>query len=356
MEYLDTALEKLLEFIPTGVAIVILVIFLAAVRAVLNRKYTDKTELQFRRQMTTLVISLVGLVVLIITLPVAESTIGQLLSLLGLLLSAAIALSATTILGNIMAGLMLRAIANFRAGDFVKIGDHFGRVSERGLFHVEIQTEDRDLTTLPNLYLVTNPVKVIRESGTLVTAEVSLGYDVPRKKIEQALVTAAGDVGLTDPFVLINELGDYSVTYRAAGLLAEVKSLISTRSHLLERMMDRLHEAGIEIVSPTFMNQRALPPEKTFIPKPSRAPAEPMPSKETPEAVVFDKADEAESLEKLHDRLKEMRQERDELKKALGEAGKSEKEAIEKRLTQLESSQDRLTEYIEQREKEADGK
>ena len=25
----------------------------------------------------------------------------------------------------------------------------FGRVSERDLFHVEIQTEDRDLTTLP---------------------------------------------------------------------------------------------------------------------------------------------------------------------------------------------------------------
>lgn len=46
---------------------------------------------------------------------------------------------------------------------------------------------DADLTTLPNLYLVINPVTTLRESGTVVGAEVSLGYDVPRQKIEQLL-------------------------------------------------------------------------------------------------------------------------------------------------------------------------
>ena len=44
----------------------------------------------------------------------------------------------------------------------------FGRVTERGLFHTEIQTEDRDLVTLPNLYLVTNPVKVVRTFLTVL--------------------------------------------------------------------------------------------------------------------------------------------------------------------------------------------
>jgi len=37
------------------------------------------------------------------------------------------------------------------------VGDYFGRVTERGLFHVEIQTEDRDLATLPNMFLVSQP-------------------------------------------------------------------------------------------------------------------------------------------------------------------------------------------------------
>lgn len=356
MEYLNTVVDKLFEFIPAGIAIVLVVMFMAVVRSLMTKRYIGKADLQFRRQLTTMVLSLFGLVVVIITLPLAESTVGQLLSLLGLLLSAAIALSATTFVGNIMAGLMLRAIANFRAGDFVRIGDHFGRVSERGLFHVEIQTEDRDLTTLPNLYLVTNPVKVIRESGTLVTAEVSLGYDVPRKLVEKALVTAVTDVGLTEPFVLVDELGDYSVTYRAAGLLTEVKGLISCRSHLREAMLDRLHEAGIEIVSPTFMNQRVLPAEKTFIPKPSRTDTDPVQSKEAPEAVVFDKADEAESLEKLRDRFEALQKEHKELKKSIDEASELEKKAIEKRLLQIEASRDRLTAYIEEREKDVNGK
>ena len=155
----------------------------------------------------------------ILTLPVSETTIGQLLGLIGILLSAVIALSAMTFVGNIMAGLMLRAIKNFRPGDFVRVGDHFGRISERGLFHIEIQTEDRDLTTLPNQYLVTNPVKVIRSSGTLVTADVSLGYDVSRVVVERVLLEAATDAELKEPFVYVIGLGDFSVAYRIAGLL-----------------------------------------------------------------------------------------------------------------------------------------
>ena len=45
-------------------------------------------------------------------------------------------------IGNVMAGLMLRAVRNFRTGDFVRVEKHFGRVTERGLLHTEIQTED----------------------------------------------------------------------------------------------------------------------------------------------------------------------------------------------------------------------
>ena len=68
---------------------------------------------------------------------------------------------------------------NFRPGDFVRVGERLGRVTERGLFHTEIQTEDRDLTTLPNLYLVTNPVTVVRASGTIVSTTVD-GTAKPR--------------------------------------------------------------------------------------------------------------------------------------------------------------------------------
>jgi small-conductance mechanosensitive channel len=292
------------------------------------------------------------LLAVILTLPVSESAVGQLLSLLGILLSAAIALSATTFVGNVMAGLMLRAVKNFRPGDFIRVSDHFGRVSERGLFHIEIQTEDRDLTTLPNLFLVTNPVKVVRSSGTLITAEVSLGYDVARHVVERSLLEAAVDAGLQEPFVHIMQLGNFAVTYRIAGLLTEVKGLLSTRSRLQEMMLDRLHAAGIEIVSPTFMNQRVWPLDRRFVTKPvADAVADAVP-KDLPEAVVFDKADEAESLEKLRERRQELEKELAELKSALSAAtDDDDRTSVEQKMEFAKARLEQLAAYIAVREK-----
>ena len=212
MEIFQTLFKGLTDMVPTGITLVGFLVVLFAVRYLLRQRYESSLGYRFKLQMTTLVLSFVGLLAVIIALPISETTTGQLLSLLGLLLSAAIALSATTFVGNVMAGLMQRAVRSFRPGDFIRVGDYFGRVTEQGLFHVEIQTEDRDLTTMPNLYLVTNPVKVIRSSGTLITAEVSLGYDVPRGRVEKLLLEAAGDAGLQEPFVHIMELGAFSIT------------------------------------------------------------------------------------------------------------------------------------------------
>ncbi|MCB0219543.1 MAG: mechanosensitive ion channel [Chrysiogenetes bacterium] len=269
----------------------------------LARQAETHGENRLARQLIMLGLTGAGLIFIILGMPIGDAARGQLLSLLGLVVTAAIALSSTTFLGNAMAGLMLRAVRNFRPGDFVQVGEHFGRVSERGLLHTEIQTEDRDLTTLPNLYLVTNPVRVVRYSGTVVSATVSLGYDVPRKRVLNCLKIAGEEAGLEDPFVQILELGDFSITYRIAGILREVKVLITARSKLRECMLDTLHDDGIEIVSPTFMNQRQLPLDRVFIPKKERN-VEPEPEEEpVPEEQIFDKAEVAEERASIQEAL-----------------------------------------------------
>jgi small-conductance mechanosensitive channel len=256
---------------------------------------------EFRLQIAHLIIGLVTALLLLVVLPVNPQLRGQLLTLFGIVLSAAITLASTTFVGNVMAGVMLKAVRNFRSGDFVRVGEHFGRVTQRSLLSTEIQTEDRDLVTLPNLYLVTNPVKVVRASGTVISAEVSLGYDARHDLVESCLVAAAEDAGLKDPFVLVMELGDFSVVYRANGLLEEVKQLVTVRSRLRVAMLDRLHEAGVEIVSPNFMNQRVLDPETRVLPsEPPASEPPPVPTEEVAvEEIVFDKAEEAASLEQL---------------------------------------------------------
>ncbi|MHC4228069.1 MAG: mechanosensitive ion channel domain-containing protein, partial [Planctomycetota bacterium] len=167
----------------------------------LGRKRDLDEESRFPRRIIMLLLSGLGVVIIILGLPVGETNITGLLTLFGLLVTAVIALSSTTFVANAMAGLMLRSVRSFRPGDFVRVGEHFGRVSGRGLFHTEIQIEDRDLTTLPNLYLVSHPITVVRASGTIVSATVSLGYDNPHSVIEPLLVEAAKRAGLQEPFM-----------------------------------------------------------------------------------------------------------------------------------------------------------
>ncbi|MEM6808250.1 MAG: mechanosensitive ion channel family protein, partial [Pseudomonadota bacterium] len=110
--------------------------------------------------------------------------------------------------------------------------------------------------------------------------------------------------GLKDGFVQVRELGDFSIVYRVAGLLEDVKSLISARSRLREAMLDALHDGGIEIVSPNFMTTRALDPQRSVIPVTKRR--QPDPARTQGEDVAFDKAEDAASVESLRKDLQKL--------------------------------------------------
>ena len=290
-------LEIAARFVPVLATLAIVVALLAGTNWFLRRRWQDNPDAQFRFQLIMLALTFSGFLAVIVALPINDALRGQLLSLIGILLSAAIALSSTTFIGNIMAGIMLKVVRNARPGDFITVADLTGRITEMDLLHTEIQTEFRDLVTVPNLYMVTQPLQVVRASGTIITTEVSLGYDVPHSRIEALLCQAAADAGLKDGFVHVRELGDFSVTYRIAGLLEDVQSLISARSTLRKCVLDALHEDGIEIVSPNFMNTRSIADGAVFIPEKTTAPA---PAEQTQaEDIVFDKAAEAASVEDI---------------------------------------------------------
>ena len=351
-QLLDRILELTNAFLPTLATLAVVLAVILGLKYILERRSVKTSDSRFRMQMILMILTFVGLLAVIMALPISENTRGQLLSLIGLLLSAAIALSATTFVGNMMAGLMLRAVKSFRIGDFVRCGDNFGRVSERGLFHIELQTEDRDLTVLPNLFMVTNPVKVVQSSGTMVGCEITLGYDVSHARIRTLLLEAAAAAGLQDAYVHVTELGNFSVAYRVAGFLAEVKNLLSIRSRLKESVLDSLHGAGVEIVSPTFMNTRAFAPDSTFIPVKTRDEKPDTNAGGTEaEALVFDKADEAESIEKLKDKLTEMAERLKESEKACKETDdEAEKTRREAECDRLRKSLEKLQAEVTERE------
>ncbi len=210
----------------------------------------------------------------------------------------------------------------YRQNDHNLIKGKISVLMER--IHTEIQTEDRDLVTIPNLYLITNPVKVTRESGAIVSASVSLAYDVSNELIEKTLIKAAHAAKLKEPFVRILELGDFSVSYRISGFLEEVRHIISVRSTLRKKILNSLHNSNIEIVSPEFLNQRVFKPEKKFIPAQKQSVKKTVSEDTIPEELIFDKAEEAKKEEDLKHNVtileKEIETLDSELKKSNGES------------------------------------
>ena len=283
-----------------------------AQRILIGRHPDLGNERLFPRQLGMLLLTLAGVIAMVLALPVSESFRNQLIGLIGLIISGILAFSSSTIFANLMAGIMLRVTKPFRTGDFISVkAEYFGRVVERGLLDTEIQTDKRELIAFPNTYLITNPVSVVRHSGAIVSTTLSLGYDVHHGTVEPLLLSAARECGLEEPFTHVLELGNYAITYKISGMLVDIKNLLTARSNLCRCVLDVLHTNNIEIMSPNFMNQRAVPADVKIIPTvPDQTPQEIV---SVAEEVVFDKAERAEQLENkkqlLLDKIKEYRHE-----------------------------------------------
>ena len=336
---MDRFIDQVIFMAPLLVTSVLVIAFLLLMNWLLLSRHPELgNEKKLPRQLTLLGLTILGIVVVLFMLPVRDTARNQIIALVGVLFSGIFAFSSTTFVANFMAGIMLRMNRPFKTGDFIRVENHFGRVSERGLFDTEIQSEHRELITLPNLYLITRPVEVVSKSGAIISSTLSLGYDIHYSRIESLLLAAAKACDLKDPFVQVIELGN-DATYRVNGLLVDVKSMLSTRSQLHRAILDALHNDAVEIVSPTFVNQRRLDEHAKIMP--GSAVTTPVEHSASPEEVVFDKAEKAEQTEVTQKRLqKELHTLDEQLSKVSGEDA----DKIETRMHQIRQQLDNLSE------------
>ena len=332
---------------PTSVVLAALLLS-ALARWIANRSKVGTESLLY--QLLNSLIAVFAVIAVVVLLPLSDESQGQILSLLGVVLTAVIAISSTTFVSNMIAGIMLQTTQPFRPGDYVRVGDQFGRVTKRSLVHTQIQTEWRDLTNLPNLLLVNNPVTVLHREGTIIYAEISLGYDVTYLRVEQLLLAAGESAKLEEPFVLVQDLLDHAVVYRICGFMPNMKHLLSARSNLRKKVLEQMHGNDIEIVSPSFMNQRALDPTEKIIPVTPVMHDRNKPRQVTtaPEEKIFDMAEEAASLEELKEKYEDARQELKQIRALLKETPNDEKESVARKITALEKRETWYADLIKQ--------
>lgn len=345
-------IDDMISALGTVITVIGTVVLVVIGRWLLDKYIADKRVLSYQRQLFTLAASLLGFVIAIAVLPISDTVRAQVLSLFGILLSVVVAFSSTSLVGNAMAGVMLRSMRGFRPGHFVRFDDVLGRVTGISLYHTEIQLVTRDLVAVPNSVLAQKAVHVTRQAGTFVNTSVSIGYDEPHGNVEAALKRAAENCDLTEVFVIVEELMDHAIAYRVYGLLEDASQLMTKASQLNRAVLNSLHQEDMEIASPGLVNQRRYEQQSRFIPK-ATTPTGEAEVHTGIEEVAFDKAEQAESIERLYAEREKLHQTLSDFDEdSEREATTETKEQVELREATLRRRIDEIESEISEREKE----
>ncbi len=198
-----------------------------------------------------------ALIVLFPYLPGAKSDAFKGVSLfVGVLFS----LGSTGAVANLVAGSLLTYTRAFQIGDRVKIGGTLGDVVARTLLVTKVRTVYNVEVTIPNSTVMSSEVlnftTMAQSTGIIMQTTVTIGYDVPWRKVHDLLVKAAqtteGVLKDPAPFVLQTGLNDYYPAYELNAYIRESSRLRVILSRMNERVQDVFAEAGVEITSPAF--------------------------------------------------------------------------------------------------------
>lgn len=203
-------------------------------------------------------------------LPGSNSGVFQGISVfVGLIVS----LGSSTVIGNIIAGLVITYMRPFKIGDRIQLNDTTGNIIEKTPLVTRIRTPKNEVVTVPNSFVMSshtvNYSTSAREYGLIIHSEVSIGYDVPWRKVNELLIDAALNTpGVVDdprPFVLETSLSDWYPVYQVNAYIKEADKMPQIYSNLHQNIQDKFNEAGIEIMSPHYMAMRDG--NETTIPK-----------------------------------------------------------------------------------------
>ncbi|PBJ04629.1 mechanosensitive ion channel family protein [Pseudomonas sp. ACN5] len=282
LEVADYLLQGILGAIPgLGVALAIFFIARGATafsRRILRRMATPGTfnwlnheTLKPTQRLTSLAIWLFALAMAYPYLPGAGTDAFKGLSVLvGLMIS----LGASSVVGQAAAGLILTYTRTLRPGEFVRIGEHEGTVTELGMFTTSIRTGLGEVLTLPNSMITgtvtKNYSRVVQGPGYVVDTVVTIGYDTPWRQVEGMLLEAArrtpGVLETPPPQVFQTALSDFYPEYRlvAQAIPSQPRPRAVLLSMLHANIQDVFNEYGVQIMSPHYLGD---PQQEKWVPR-----------------------------------------------------------------------------------------
>jgi len=163
-----------------------------------------------------------------------------------------------------MAGLVMTYMRPFHVGDYIRFGETMGEVVEKTILVTRVRTMKNELITIPNSTLMGSQISNYSSSahkyGIIVHSKITIGYDQQWQSIRDLLLEAADKTeGLKKhpkPFVNVTALDDSYVEYEINAYTDRHKSLPAVYTSLHANILDTMHRAGVEIMSPTIFATR----------------------------------------------------------------------------------------------------
>ena len=194
--------------------------------------------------------------------------------LVGLMLS----MGASSLVGQAASGLILTYGRVFRKGEFVRIADQEGTVTEMGIFTTRIRTGMGEELTISNASILgattKNYSRTVPGAGFVLDTTVTIGYDTPWRQVHALLIEAAGrteGVALSPaPQVFQTALNDWYPVYRVMchAIPAEPRPRAMLLSALHANIQDVFNEYGVQIMSPQYFEDprepKVVPPAKWY--------------------------------------------------------------------------------------------
>ncbi|HEY3586827.1 MAG TPA: mechanosensitive ion channel domain-containing protein [Myxococcaceae bacterium] len=214
-----------------------------------------------------ILVGAVWLVTIAAAYPYLPGSGSEAFKALSLVVGLGLSLGSTGIVAQAMSGLVVIYSRALARGDCVRVGEIEGVVTEVHLLSTRMLTIQGEEVTIPNTVVVNGPVKnfgrASKGQGALVGTRVSVGYDIPWRKVHALLLEAAKDTsgirGDPAPYVLQRALDDFYVQYELVAAVENPVDRPVVASALHGRIQDAFNAAGVQIMSPHYVFQPTHP-------------------------------------------------------------------------------------------------
>jgi small-conductance mechanosensitive channel len=172
----------------------------------------------------------------------------------------------------------------YRKGEYVRLADHEGTVTDVGIFATRLRTGLGEELTLSNSTILAgttrNYSRAVKGEGFVLDTTVTIGYDTPWRQVHALLGEAAkrtpGVLEDPAPQVFQTALSDWYPEYRLVcqAIPAEPRPRAQVLSTLHANIQDVFNEYGVQIMSPQYFEDpkvpKIVPPDKWFTPPATR--------------------------------------------------------------------------------------